>query len=113
MDYWTDPSVWREHRRELLREAQQRQLDREVRKARQTIAHSNGGFGTVELRADRERHPARGWRRWIRLTGAFVAALLPSRNTHAREAAVHRTCDPAKGSQGAGNVTTADDGASS
>ncbi len=110
MDLWTDPSVWREHRRELVREAQQ--FDREVRIARQTIAHSKGRSGTVELRADREKHPARGWRRWIRLTGALVAALLPSRNTHAREATVHRTCDLAEGSQGAGDVTNADDGAS-
>ena len=64
----------------------------------------------VEVRWSREKHPARGWRRWIRLTGPFVAAFLP--NTHAREAAVHRTCDRAEGSQGAGDVTNADDGAS-
>jgi hypothetical protein len=112
MDYWTDPSVWREHRRRLLREAQQRQLDREVRKARQTIAHSKGRSGTVEVRWGRKKQPAWGWLGWIRLTGAFVAALLTSRNTHARESAGHRTCDSAEGSKGAGDVTNADDGAS-
>jgi|SRR5688572_14876459 hypothetical protein len=112
MDYWTDPSVWRERRRELLREAQRRQLGREVREARRTIAHSKGRLETVEVRWSREKYPARGWRRWIRLTGAFVAALLPSRNTHAREAAGHRPCDSAEGSKGAGDVTNADDGAS-
>lgn len=32
MDPWADGSVWREHREELLREAQRRQLRREARK---------------------------------------------------------------------------------
>ena len=108
MDYWTNPSVWREHRRELLREAQQGQFDREARKARQTIAHSKGRLGTVEVRADREKLPARGWPRWIRPTCAFVWP----QYFRAREGAAHRTCDSAEGSQGAGDVTNADDGAS-
>jgi hypothetical protein len=112
MDYWTDPSVWWEDRRELLREAQRRQLDREVLEARQTTVQSKGRLGTVEVRADREKLPAGGLRRWIRPTGAFVAALLWPQNAHARKAAGHRTRDPAEGSKGAGEVTNADDSAS-
>jgi hypothetical protein len=112
MDHWTDPSVWREDRRELLLEAQRRRLDRKVLEARQTTAQSKGRLGTVEVRADREKHPAGGLRRWIRPTSAFVAALLWPQYAHARKVTGHRTCGSAEGSKGAGDVTNADDSAS-
>ena len=112
MDHWTDPSVWREDRRELLLETQRRRLDRKVLEARQTTAQSKGRLGTVEVRADREKHPAGGLRRWIRPTGAFVAALLWPQYAHARKVTGHRTCGSAEGSKGAGDVTNADDSAS-
>lgn len=38
MDHWTDHSFWREHREELLREAQERRLEREARKTRGAFA---------------------------------------------------------------------------
>ena len=50
MDHWTNVSAWQEHRRELLREAQERQLAREARKARETFAHSKKRPGAVEVR---------------------------------------------------------------
>ena len=96
MDHWTDPSVWREDRRELLLETQRRRLDRKV----------------LEVRADREKNPAGGLRRWTRPTGAFVAELLWPQNAHARKVTGHRTCGSAEGSKGAGDVTNADDSAS-
>jgi AhpD family alkylhydroperoxidase len=40
MDHWADPSAWREHRRELLRETLERQLEREAHKIREAFAHS-------------------------------------------------------------------------
>lgn len=50
MDHWTHYSAWRERRKELLREAQERQLAREARKAREIFAHSKARAPKVQVR---------------------------------------------------------------
>jgi hypothetical protein len=50
MHHWGELSAWREHRRELLREAQERQLEREARKAHEAFAHSKKRPAAVEVR---------------------------------------------------------------
>jgi hypothetical protein len=49
MDYWKNFSAW-QHRKELLREAQERQLAREARKTREAFAHAMKIPGTTEVR---------------------------------------------------------------
>lgn len=80
MDYWTNPSVWREHRRELLREA--RQLAQEARKSRKASAHSKKRPASVEVRWGLQQDDAKvaellqlnGMPRWIAFEERFVVA---------------------------------------
>lgn len=82
MDYWRDYSVWRERRRELLREAQQRQLEREARKARGAFARSKMRPGAVEVRWGLLEDEAKvadllelnGIPRWVAVEERFVVA---------------------------------------
>ena len=50
MNHWGELSAWREHRRELLRKAQERQLEQEARKARRALTHSKKRTSVVEVR---------------------------------------------------------------
>lgn len=50
MENWASHEAWREHREELLREAQRRQLEREAREARPASARSKERPDTVEVR---------------------------------------------------------------
>ena len=96
MDYWADLSAWKEHRRELLREAQERRLEREARKARKAFARSKKSPGAVEVRwglPDDEAKVAEllelnGMPRWVAFEERFVVA---ERDGAVRAAVVYRT----------------------
>jgi hypothetical protein len=82
MNHWGEPSAWREYRRELLREAQERQLEREARKAREAFAHSKKRPGAVEVRwglPEDETKVAEllelnGMPRWVAFEERFIVA---------------------------------------
>jgi hypothetical protein len=82
MDYWTHYSVWRERRKDLLREAQQRQLERGVRKAREAFARSKKRPEVVEVRWGLPEDEAKvaellelnGMPRWVAFEERFVVA---------------------------------------
>jgi hypothetical protein len=82
MDYWADLSAWKEHRRKLLREAQQRQLERGVRKAREAFARSKKRPEAVEVRWGIPEDEAKvaellelnGLPRWVAFEERFVVA---------------------------------------
>ncbi len=80
MDHWTHYSVWQQRRRELLREAQERQLAREAGKAHEVFAHSKDRAPTVKVRwgllADEakiaELLVLNGMPRWVAFEERFV-----------------------------------------
>lgn len=82
MNHWGELSAWREHRRELLREAQERQLEREARKIREAFAHSKKRPGAVEVRWGLLKDEAKvaellelnGMPRWVAYEDRFVVA---------------------------------------
>ena len=82
MDHWEKYSAWRERRRELLREAQERALARERRKARAAFAPWDKGSETVEVRwgvPEDEAEVAEllelnGMPRWVAFEERFVVA---------------------------------------
>lgn len=82
MDHWTDHSFWREHREELLREAQERRLEREARKTRGAFVHARKRPGAVEVRWGLPKDEAKvarlldlnGMPRWVAFEERFVVA---------------------------------------
>jgi hypothetical protein len=82
LDYWADLSAWKEHRRELLREAQERQLELEARKARETFAPAMKRPETIEVRWGLLEDEAKvaellelnGMPRWVAFEERFVVA---------------------------------------
>lgn len=84
MDQWGDHSVWRERRRELLREAQERRLEREARKARESFARPKGRPGSLEVRWGLPKDEAKiaellelnGVPRWVAFEERFIVAEL-------------------------------------
>lgn len=82
MDHWADYPVWREHREELLREAQERQLEREARKIREAFARSKERPGAAEVRWGLLEDEAKvaellelnGMPRWVAFEERFVVA---------------------------------------
>lgn len=82
MDHWTDHSFWREHREELLREAQERRLEREAHKTRGAFAHARKRPGAVEVRWGLPKDEAKvarlldlnGMPRWVAFEERFVVA---------------------------------------
>jgi len=82
MDYWMNGLVWRERRRELLREAQQRQLGREARRTREASTQRKERPGAVEVRWDLPEDEAKvaellelnGMPRWVAFEERFVVA---------------------------------------
>jgi hypothetical protein len=82
LDYWADLSAWKEHRRELLREAQERQLELEARKARETFAPAMKRPETTEVRWGLLEDEAKvaellelnGMPRWVAFEERFAVA---------------------------------------
>jgi hypothetical protein len=82
MDHWMHDMVWRERRRELLREAQHRQLGREARTARRAFARLKKRQEAVEVRwglpEDEEKIAEllelNGMPRWVAFEERFVVA---------------------------------------
>ena len=86
MDYWTNDALWRERRRELLREAQERHLVGEARKARKireaSVLTKKKRPGAVEVRwglLEDEANVAEllelnGMPRWVAFEERFVVA---------------------------------------
>ena len=82
MDPWADGSVWREHREELLREAQRWRLGREAREGRWVSARPKKVPAAVEVRwglaGDKpgvaELLELNGMPRWVALEEQFMVA---------------------------------------
>jgi hypothetical protein len=81
MHEWVDSSLWRQHREELLREAQQRQIGRAASRDRRTRARLREG-PTVKVRWGLPEDEARiaellelnGMPRWVASEGPFAVA---------------------------------------
>lgn len=79
---WADFEVWRERRRELLREAQERQLEREARRVREAFGSLREGEGEIEVRWGLSEDEARisalldlnGMPRWLAFEERFIVA---------------------------------------
>lgn len=82
MDFWADLEIWRRRRGELIREAQERALAREARKARQAFAAVEGvpvGIGVRWGMAEDESAVAEilelnGMPRWVAFEERFIVA---------------------------------------
>jgi hypothetical protein len=81
---WADFGAWRKRRREAVREAQERGLEREARKVREAFAAVNG-TGKVEVRWGLDEDEAKiaellefnGMPRWVAFEERFLVAAKP------------------------------------